>query len=73
MSLDMLQNYSVSPKAGKEVMITSTGFGEELVIVLPEVKTCVKYADHKYDNSSGDARNPQAFCLQTSHFLQTEG
>ena len=49
MSLDMLQNYSVSPKAGKEVMITSTGFGKEQVIVLPEVTTCVKYADHEFD------------------------
>ena len=49
MSLDMLQNYSVNPKAGKEVMITSTGFGKELVIVLPEVTTCVKYSDHEYD------------------------
>ena len=49
MSLDMFQNYSVNPKAGKEVMIISTDFGKELVIVLSEVKTCVKYADHEYD------------------------
>jgi len=39
-------------------MITSTGFGEELVIVLPEVKTCVKYADHKYDKGL----NPNVHC-----------
>lgn len=31
MSLDMFWNYSVNPKADKEVMIISTGFGKELV------------------------------------------
>lgn len=31
MSLDMFQNYSVNPKAGKEVMIINTDFGKELV------------------------------------------
>lgn len=45
----MLQNYSVSPKASREVKIIGIGFGKQVITMLPKAKGHREYVDCEYD------------------------
>lgn len=44
----MFQNYSVSPRAGKEVKIISRGLGKQVNTRLPKVQGRAEYVDCDY-------------------------